>query len=526
MTTAGSLSRRSFLAGGAAAAGLLVAGCASGSSTAPGLRDPFMLGVASGDPDHQSVVLWTRLAPEPLTPGFGMPTRPFEVSWEIAEDERMSQVVQRGTETATPELGHSVHAEPVGLRPGREYWYRFRTGDHISEIGRTRTLPEPASSPDGARFAVACCQHFQTGYYTAYRSLADARPDFVLFLGDYVYEYPPDDRGRGSYLPERLHIGPPELTDLDGYRIRWSQYKADPDLRNAHAGAPFVTVWDDHEVLNDYAGLVPQPAGVPGFARRRAHAYQVFYENLPVRRRGQFTDLRIYHRFRLGDLATVNMLDTRQYRDDQPCDDGTRFGNLQVDETCGERDAPNRSMLGTAQRDWLIDGLRGSRTRWNLVAQQALFSPLDQNLDPAHGEWEIDAWDGYTAERRTILDAVSQTRVPNAVVLSGDIHSHLVADLQPEPREGSPVVATELVAGAISSPSFDDLTGLMPANPHLRYTSQSNGYLWIDLDRTALTSEIHGMRNPAGSTRVTPDSRPVVEARHVVENGRPGAQPV
>jgi alkaline phosphatase D len=472
-------------------------------------------------------VLWTRLAPDPLTPGFGMPSRPFEVSWEIAEDERMSRVVQRGTETATPELGHSVHAEPGGLRPGREYWYRFRAGDHVSEIGRTKTLPAPGSSPDFARFAVACCQHFQTGHYTAYRSLAEARPDFVLFLGDYVYEYPPDDKGRGSYLPERLHIGPAEPADLDGYRIRWSQYKADPDLRNAHACAPFVTVWDDHEVLNDYAALVPQPTSVPGFAQRRAHAYQVFYENLPVRRRGPVTDLRIYHRFQLGDLATVNMLDTRQYRDDQPCDDGTRFGNLQVDETCLERDDPNRSMLGAAQRDWLVDGLRGSRTGWNLIAQQALFSPLDQNVDPAKGEWEIDGWDGYTAERRTILDTIRGAQVSNPVVLSGDIHSHLVADLTSGPPgvETSPV-ATELVAGAISSPSFDDLTEFFPANPHITYTSQSNGYLWIDLDRTALTSEIHGMRNPAGSPRVTPDSQPVVEARHVIENGRPGAQPV
>jgi alkaline phosphatase D len=510
-------SRRGFLAVGAAAVGVL-------PSRRSALPYPFTLGVASGDPSPDGVVLWTRLAPDPLASDGGMPHQVITAEWELAEDDRMRKVVRRGRRKAHPDSGHSVHVVLSGLLPGREYWYRFRVGKQTSEIGRTKTLPAAGSSPKQLRIAVACCQHFQTGFFTAYQSLALSEPDLVLFLGDYIYEYPATDPG-GFYLPERLHVGSPEPTDLAGYRIRYGQYKSDPDLRRAHAAAPFMTIWDDHEVKNDYAALIPQPANVPDFAARRAKAYQAFYEHTPMRWPGgtDFANLRIHQRLRVGDLATFHVLDTRQFRDDQPCDDGTGWGNLKVDDSCAERHDPSRTLLGGPQRDWLLDGLQRSWTRWDLLTQQLMFAPLDQDVDPQRGWWEVDSWDGYTADRTRVLEVIRALDRRNTVVLSGDIHNHLVADLGLEP--GAAVLATELVAGAISSSAFDDYNEFIPANPHVRFASDRNGYLLLDLRRDEMEVEVRGMRKLRDDTWVVPESEPYTVARFAVERGQAGAGP-
>lgn len=495
------------------------------ATPAPRLREPFTLGIASGDPRPDGIVLWTRLAPEPLAGNGGMVALPYEVEWEMALDPAMQSVVRRGRKLATPELAHSVHVEVEGLETGRDYYYRFRVDGNLTAIGRTRTLPDPTSQGTDARIAMASCQHFQTGYYTAYKSLAAGHPDFVLFLGDYIYEY---GRGRGQ-VPERAHVDPPEPLDLEGYRIRWAQYKLDQDLQNAHATSPFVTIWDDHEVKNDYAGNIPQPADTPNFSQRRTEAYQVFYENLPMRRRGPFDALRIYHRFRLGRLAEFSLLDTRQYRSDQPCDDGG-FGNLRIDETCTERDDPNRTMLGATQRDWLLDGLRRSDTRWNFVVQQALFAEVDYNPDPALAEWEADGWDGYTADRRRILNAIQQRGKGDTVVLSGDIHSHLIADLHADPADaGQPPTSTELVVAGISSPSFGTAEEIdRTQNPHVKRVSDTNGYIMLRIEQDEIMAEVRGMENLVTGTRgkyVGPESTPYVDSRWVIEHGKPGATP-
>lgn len=518
----------------AGAGALAVTGVATApmvyATTNKGTPDPFTLGVASGEPRPDSVVLWTRLAPDPLAPGSGLPAS-VKVDWELAKDERMTRIVRRGTAIATAGLGHSVHIEPTGLEPGRDYWYRFRAGAHLSVTGRTKTLPHPAARPARFDLAVASCQNFVTGYYTAHRFLAEDHPDLVLFLGDYIYEITDGGGGGGGggFQPVRTLQRTAIPTDLDGYRVRYGEYKRDQNLRAAHAAAPFVCVWDDHDVKNDYAGLVPQPSNVPNFAALRAAAYQACYENLPMRRRAgtDFANLRIYHRFSIGRLATFHMLDTRQYRDDQPCDDGTKYGNLKVDDSCTQRHDPARTILGSAQRNWLLDGLTRSRTRWNLLGQQVLFSALDQNEDPNKGEWEVDSWDGYTADRQRVVDRLRDARVSNPVILTGDLHSHLVSDVKPSFTDPSAptvaTVATELVTTGISSPSLPDVQA-GTGNPHIRFASHHNGYQTIRLGNDELRMDVYSMRNPGGGRLVMPDSTREKEASYVVEAGKAGAE--
>jgi alkaline phosphatase D len=267
-TTRGVLGRRGFLAAGGAAAALLVADRLAGSWPAParGLGYPFTLGVASGDPAPGGVVLWTRLAPAPLLPGGGMPARAVPVDWQVAVDPGLGRIVRGGTVLAQPGQGHAVHVEVAGLDPACTYWYRFRAGGEVSPVGRTRTLPEPGASPARLALAVVSCQHFEHGYYTAYRHLAEEDLDLVVHLGDYLYETAPAEG------QPRRHAGPAP-TDLAGYRLRHAQYRTDPDLQAAHAAAPFVLAWDDHEVQNDYAADQSERFDPPtAFRRRRATA--------------------------------------------------------------------------------------------------------------------------------------------------------------------------------------------------------------------------------------------------------------
>jgi alkaline phosphatase D len=512
------LDRRSFLGVGAGVTGLLLAPGLAGST--PLARSqarfdfPFNLGVASGDPTPDGAVLWTRLAPNPLAGDGAMPPEPVAVQWEIATDEAMSTVVRRGESTAVPALGHSVHVEAAGLEPGRDYWYRFRAGGHLSPAGRTRTLPSPSSSPARLSFAIASCQHFESGFYAAYRHMATQDLDLVFHLGDYIYE-----GGPGVGL--RRHATP-EPTTLAGYRARYGQYKNDTDLRAAHAAAPFVVTWDDHEVDNDYAGDISQDFDDPAlFRARRAAAYQAWYEHMPVRAPlpgTPWADYRIYRRLRFGDLAEFNVLDTRQYRDDQACGAPGQGGGRTVDDAgCPERLAPGRSMLGAEQFGWLTGGLSASDARWNVIAQQYLMGELDRN--PFGGRaWGTDAWDGYPAERARLLGLLAERQVRNPVTLGGDIHTFLVTDLKPDFRDPrSPVVATEFVTTSISSLG-GDLSVLLPDNPHIRYTRNERGYTRCTVTRDTWRADLLGLGFLA-----LPWSRPRTLASWVVEDGRPGA---
>jgi alkaline phosphatase D len=362
--------------------------------------DPFGLGVASGDPLPDGFVLWTRLAPDPLAEDGrgGMPNRRVDARWEVAADERFRLVVRRGSAAARPELAHSVHVEVRGLQPGREYFYRFRAGGQTCPVGRARTTPAFGGAVGEMAFAFASCQQYEHGYYNAYARMAEEDLDLVVHLGDYIYEYGPNDyRAPGGNV--RIHNSP-EITTLPAYRNRHAQYRSDAHLRAAHAAFPWVVTWDDHEVENNYADEIPELGQSPeAFLQRRAAAYQAYYEHMPLRRSSvpRGPDLRLYRRLAWGNLAEFNLLDTRQNRDDQPNDD--RFNS----PPSGEAQDPNRTITGRQQEQWLLDGLAGSGARWNVLAQQVFFAQQDVNAGEGVGI-NPDAWDGYAAQRDRIVD--------------------------------------------------------------------------------------------------------------------------
>jgi alkaline phosphatase D len=387
---------------------------------------PFSLGVASGDPVPDGFVLWTRLAPDPLNGG-GMPMLAVEVSWEIAAERRFRTIVQKGSALARPELGHSVHVEVTGLEPGRQYFYRFRAGRELSPTGAVKTA---AAIADRIRFVNAGCQRWDDGWFTAWRHIAGQELDFVFHYGDYIYEY---RRRRGPTPGVREVIGD-EIHTIVDYRNRYALYKSDPDLQAAHAAHAFVMTYDDHEVDNNWAGTLSEedgrnrfPVAVPPevFAFRKQMALQAWYEAMPVRRsqmpRG--TDITNYRRLRFGGLVDLHVLDTRQFRDDQPCGDGV------VKCSAEERGKPGKQMLGLAQEKWLMDGMRNANGVWQVLAQQV---PVMQRLVGEGPDFLIntDKWDGHTDARKRLFDFVLAEKVKNMCVLTGDVHNAWASDLK------------------------------------------------------------------------------------------------
>jgi alkaline phosphatase D len=508
------LGRRAFLAQVARSLALVAVGCRS--LPAPPVRprsNPFSLGVASGDPLPDGVVLWTRLAPAPLEPGGGLPPEPVPLTWQMGEDEGLRRVVRKGSALALPELGHAVHVELSGLEPGRPYWYRFECGGEESPVGRTRTAPAADRPLARVRFAYVSCQNYESGYFGAYRALLEDDLELLLHLGDYIYE------GSNPTPAVRSH-GAPEPLDLDAYRARYALYRLDADLRDAHAALPWVAVWDDHEVDNDYAGDLSQDRDDPQqFRLRRQAAYQAYYEHLPLRAaRPQAGAMQIYQRLRFGDLLELNVLDGRQYRSDQPCGEKGGGGGQRL-EGCAERLAPGRSMLGRAQLEWLLAGLGASRARWNAIAQQQLMAELDQDEGAGTAYWS-DGWDGYAAERARLLEFLEQRALRSAVVLSGDIHSFWAAELRRDAR--SPVLASEFVGTSISSSGvpYERFAAYLPDNPHVRFfDSRQRGYT-----RCELTPQLWRTEFRALDTVLKRSSRASTLASFAVEHGRPGIQ--
>lgn len=447
--------------------------------------DPFQLGVAAGDPTPGGGVLWTRLAPRPLEPDGGMDGQRAVVAWEVAEDEAFRRVMQRGRATAAPELSYSVHADVQGLAPDRWYHYRFTVGDATSPVGRLRTTPAAgATSP--LRFAFASCQHYEQGHFTAYEHMAREELDLVAHLGDYIYEY------AGAEGRVRRHAGP-EIRTLDDYRRRYAQYKSDPALMAAHARCPWVVTWDDHEVDNNYAGLVGENdhESEEQMRLRRAAAYQAWWEHMPVRvpRARSWADLDIARGVDWGALARFWVLDTRQHRSDQACDDGARA------VPCGDWAAPARTLLGARQERWLTDGLGASRARWQVLAQQIMVAPFD--FAPGdETRLAMDMWAGYPAARRRLLDAVAERARHRTVVLTGDIHSHWVNELHPAlaPREGAGVAAefatSSITSGGDGQERWQPVTdAALAAQPQIRWHSARRGYVSCAVDAGTWTSE-------------------------------------
>ena len=486
-------------------------------------RDPFTLGVACGDPAPDGFVLWTRLALDPVAPdGLGGMAGPVPVRWSVATDEAMRHVVARGVTSAERRSAHAVHVEVTGLQPHRPYWYAFESMGARSGVGRAATLPAPGSALDSLRFAFVSCSHYEEGWFSAYRRIAEERPDLVIFLGDYIYEY--NNKGKRAEGRPRLH-NLPEAEDLAGYRNRYALYRTDPDLQALHACAPCLMTFDDHEVENDYAGPYSEHPEVSQarFLQRRAAAYQAYFEAMPLRRRSRPVgpDMRLYDRFRFGDLVQMPILDGRQYRDMQACPSPTWRGGHVVPLSCAELDDPKRSMLGLAQEKWLFDGFKASHARWTVVAQDLLVAGLIQeNKEGVVGHW-TDGWDGYRACRARTLSAVRDSGVRNPVFIGGDIHSFWTTDLKVDFDRQTPTVATEFVGGSITAdaPSYESFAKYLPQNPHVKFfESRKHGY--VSCEVTPQQMDVRFM----AVDRLTRDAPAAPLARFVVEDGKAGAQ--
>ena len=477
---------------------------------------PFALGVASGEPSPDGVVLWTRLAPEPLAGG-GMPMANVEVSWELAQDRAFTMPTAKGVAVARPELGHSVRVEPSGLAPGREYFYRFRVGREVSPIGRTKTAPAAGAEVDRLRFAVCGCSHYEAGYFTAYRRIAAEQFDFVFHTGDYIYE----GRENGGQNPAlvRQHQGD-EIYTLVDYRNRYAQYKTDPDLRAAHASAPFIVTWDDHEVDNDYAGERDENDTPPeAFLLRRAAAYQAYFETMPLRAATipSGPNMRIYRRLQFGKLLDLNVLDTRQFRSKQACNATTATG-------CMAALDQSRTILGSSQEQWLFDQLGKASATWTVLGQQVPTFARDNQRVAPNGRYSMDKWDGYVASRQRLYDKLRETKAPNPIVLSGDVHLHYGADLKTDfenpqsPTVGVEFTNTSITSGADGAEVNATWERIRADNPHIKYHSARRGYVACTATPQTMRADFKILE------RVTvPDSPERTGGSLVVEAGRPGA---
>jgi alkaline phosphatase D len=507
--------RREFILAGASMAALpWISQLARGMvvATPRFASNPFTLGVASGEPTSDGMVLWTRLAPDPLQGG-GMPPEIYPVAWEIATDDSMKNVVQQGTELATPQLGHSVHVETQGLKPDRWYWYRFRCGDAESPIGRTRTTPMIDALPERLRFAFVSCQNYEQGLYTGYDHLQREDLDLVVHLGDYIYEYGGKDK------QVRRHTEG-EIKTLEDYRNRYAQYRSDPYLQAAHAQFPWLIVWDDHEVDNNYANDISEEASVDSSALllRRANAYQAFYESLPLRRFSlpKGPDMQLYRQIHYGRLANFEMLDTRQYRTDQPSGDG----NKPLMEGVFD---PKATLLGDTQERWLMSGLLQSTAHWNILAQQVMMARVDRKAGE-ESLFSMDQWSGYDVARRRLLRFIEERRVPNPIVLTGDIHSNWVNDLKVDfnyPEE--PTVATEFVGTSIASSGNGTaepkgLSEIYAENPFVRFHNAERGYVSCEVTAETWRSDYQVVEYVD-----RPGAPLLTRASFIVESGHPGA---
>jgi alkaline phosphatase D len=514
------LTRRELLAA-SAALGAVAAWPRLARPAAPAFTDhPFQLGLSSGFPTDRSVVLWTRLAPDPLAADGlgGMPPQDVALRWELAADEQFRRIERRGEIIASAVNAHSARVVVDHLQPARDYWYRFMAGDEVSGTARTRTLPAANRELRDFRIAIANCQHFEHGQWAAYRHIARSAPDLTLHIGDYIYE--------GATTPNRVraHAGGQCMT-LTDYRRRYAQYQMDPALQMAHAAGPWISTWDDHEVENDYSGLYSGRAAEPAaFAKRRAAAYQAYFEHLPLPPTAAPVDgaVALYASRRIGRLADLYMLDQRQYRSAQACPQKGRAGGNRVGDDCLELQSESRTMLGTAQETWFDAQLKQARGQWNLLAQGTVFSQVDEQIGAGH-RYATDNWNGYPAARRRVLDALQRRRVKNPVIFSGDIHAFIAANIGTVPDQpDSMPLATEIVSASISSDArpqqqFEDW---LKENPNLLLAEgRYRGYVALRLSPQRLQADLMALDD-----RDNPQSAQRVLQSLVIEAGVPKIQ--
>ena len=565
------LDRRTFLRLTGTAAGSAMAlstvGFARPARAEP-LDPPFVHGVASGDPLAERVVLWTRVTPEEdATPGSGRgPTA--NVRWIVARDAELQDVVRQGTVRTGPERDHTVKVDVDGLEPATSYHFAFEHRGRRSVVGRTRTAPAVDSTPPDLRFALVSCSNFEGGFFAGYRGIAEREDlDFVLHVGDYIYEYRVGYYGPGPEIG-REHRPDKDVVTLDEYRQRYACYRKDPDLRAIHAAHPSIMMWDDHEVADDNweDGAFNHDEETQGdFGDRFDAASQAYREWLPIREHADDPQ-RLYRRFELGELATLHMIDSRSYRSEQVGTDENDPGAVdpQPDPAV---DDPDRTMLGREQKEWFKRGLKESAATWQLVGNPQMitpvyFPPLPDQLTgdimdltgvlPRQGPgYNKDQWDGYRAAREEILHHLADHGIDNTVYFTGDIHSSWACDIPLDPGSypvASPSLATELVGTSITSDNLDEITGSPPRtssiaveesfkanNRHIKLLEfDSHGFSIVDvtaervqMDWWYLRSEevpdrpqhdpgahvVHGQsfRVDAGTNEVTPTEGPVGE---------------
>jgi alkaline phosphatase D len=478
---------------------------------------PFQLGVSSGFPTERSVVLWTRLAPDPLAADGlgGMPPENAPLRWELATDERFQRIERRGEIIATAAFAHSARVVVDHLRPAHDYWYRFIAGDHVSGTARTRTLPAANREPHEFRIAVANCQQLEHGQWAAYRHIARSGVDLTMHLGDYIYE--------GATTPNRVraHVGG-LCVQLADYRRRYAQYQLDPALQAAHAAGPWITTWDDHEVANDYSGIYSGRAEDPAsFMKRRTAAYQAYFEHLPLPPGAAPIDgaVALYASRRIGTLADLYMLDQRQYRSAQACPQNGRAGGNRVGDDCAELQTESRTMLGAAQETWFDAQLSRGRGRWNLLAQGTVFSHVNEQSGEGR-RYSTDNWNGYPAARRRVLGSLQRHHARNPVIFSGDIHAFIAGNIGAVPDQpDSAPLATEIVATSISSdaPPQRQFEDWLKKNPNLLLAESSyRGYAALRLSPQRLQVDLMALDD-----RDNPESTQRLLQSLVVEAGTP-----
>lgn len=502
-------------------------------SSAPGLRsqspsllrpasNPFSLGLASSVLGEDSVLLWTRILPAEFDVDVP-PLADVLFRWELAADESFTQVVRSGEARALASRAHCVHIKVQGLEPDRPYFYRFHCANFTSVVGSTRTCPRPAAKPNSLTIAFASCQHWEFGYFGAYGDLAQQRPDLILFLGDYIYEGGPY---AGPGQRARRHSGATAKT-LAQYRARYALYKSDPHLQLAHACAPWLSIWDDHEVDNDYAGHISRDRD-PAFEARRLAAYQAYFEHMPVDfdallSSAHSINSKIYRSLDWGQLAKISFLDTRQYRDVHACVSPGRGGAF-AESGCPARLDPTRSLLGMEQERWLDQSLSRSLAAWNLVAQQTLVTSLSTTLETNANErvW-MDGWDGYGAAKRRLLASLARPNLNNPVVIGGDVHSQWIGDLRQNPQDSAErIIATELCGTSLTSSSGitqKQAELAMRNNPGLRYgNANKHGYNLLEIKAGSAKLSVR-----VSEDLRDPDSLVSTLASFVIDSGRPGA---
>jgi alkaline phosphatase D len=484
--------RRRTVVKAAAATAVLAAPLAAAWPAGAVEAPAFLHGVASGDPLPDGILLWTRVTPTPeAVPGSGLGPD-TEVGWIVARDKAFTNVVAKGSVTATVASDHTVKADVRGLAPATDYWFRFSAGGTDSPAARTRTAPAADAAVANLRFGVVSCANWEAGYFSSYRHLA-ARGDLDawLHLGDYIYEYGTGEYGTRDTVV-RQHTPTHEILTLADYRLRHGKYKTDPDLQALHAVAPVVAIWDDHEFANDAwsGGAENHTEGAEGaWSARQAAAKQAYFEWMPVRTATAGTT---YRRLRFGKLADLSLLDLRSFRSQQ-----VAVGNGSVDD-------PDRTITGRAQLDWLKAGLKSSDTTWRLVGNSVMISPfaigsLSADLLKPLAELlglpkeglalNTDQWDGYTDDRRELLAHLRSNAIRNTVFLTGDIHMAWANDVPVDAGTYplSPSAATEFVVTSVTSDNLDDIlkvpegTVTALAAPVIQLANRH--VHWVDTDR-------------------------------------------